>query len=259
MNTSQQEYQASLLKDITGKSTQGRAPHKGLEVYQRNLRANACRALSITFPVVSKLVGNRQFSHLTHVFLHAHPPHFGDWGEWGDNFPAWIKNQPVSEEHPYLSDCATLDWLHHQCERSCNYNLDANSFLQLGDENAENGCFTCNPTLRSFSSNYPVHDIWKLYQLNKDDDAEEKGKDLAGIQHLLNGSSPKNVILWRQQWKVQVRTISTLEGTWLSLLQKGMPLGEALTALGDDSFSLEEWLPLAISQHKIIKFQLHNK
>ena len=63
---------------------------QGLDIYRRNLLANAQRALSITFPTVFELLGSSVSKNLVYQFLRLSPPSQGDWSQWGEDFPQFI-------------------------------------------------------------------------------------------------------------------------------------------------------------------------
>ena len=91
---------------------------RGLEIYRRNLHASAARALSISYPTTTQLLGEE----LMGLFAAQHIRLVGkstfDWADWGRQFPYWLKQHPISTEHPYLADIAHLDWAIHRADRA---------------------------------------------------------------------------------------------------------------------------------------------
>lgn len=55
---------------------------QGIDIYRRNLLANAQRALSITFPTVFELLDSDVSAALVKQFLQTSPPTQGDWAQW---------------------------------------------------------------------------------------------------------------------------------------------------------------------------------
>lgn len=52
---------------------------QGINIYRRNLMANAIRALSISFPTIFELLDSDVSEQITHKFLKLSPPNQGDW------------------------------------------------------------------------------------------------------------------------------------------------------------------------------------
>jgi len=86
---------------------------RGVEVYRRNLLANAQRALSISFPTVFCLLGSDVSDNLVLQFLNLCPPEQGDRVQWGEELADFIAVNQIASDYPDLPDCATLDWLIH--------------------------------------------------------------------------------------------------------------------------------------------------
>ena len=59
---------------------------QGIDIYRRNLLANAQRALSISFPTVFQLLDSNVSKNLVYQFLRISPPSQGDWTQWGADF-----------------------------------------------------------------------------------------------------------------------------------------------------------------------------
>ncbi|MRI33121.1 hypothetical protein EOPP23_09010 [Endozoicomonas sp. OPT23] len=259
------EEQNSLLAAITERGPVSEFELKGLKAYQRNLKANATRALEISFPVVAQLLGNEAFKLICSEFLQTSLPQVGDWGEWGEGLSDWLKGHEVSAELPYISDCAKLDWLHHQAERAEDYQLNAESYQLLASDDAALGTLLVNPTAQIFESNFPVVDIWLAHNLPEKDRTEF----LEAAKEKLQQCQGQVVLLWRQHWHVQVRAISSEEHLWLGYLSDKQSLEQALSQLEqtrfeqsqseksqtEHHFTFEQWLPGAIESHLITGFE----
>lgn len=254
MTVNNSKQQNSLLAAIADRSHQATFNQAGLAAYRRNLQANAARALSISFPVTYELLGEELFQSLVSEFLAVSLPEIGDWAEWGSKFPDWLNSHKTCEEIPYISDCAKLDWLHHQAERAEDYNFEPESYQQLADQNAAAGTLIVNPTSQVFTSDYPVVDIWLAHNLPEKDRAEF----MASAREKLAEQKGQTVLLWRQHWQVQVRAIHAEECHWLEYLSAGFSLEKSLNQLEEDfsapGFAFDQWLPGAIESHLVTGF-----
>ena len=243
--------QNNLLAAIVGLDSTSVFNQKGLEAYQRNFKANACRALSISFPVVYQLLGEELFNELVSVFSVQSIPDIGDWSEWGSEFPNWLAQHDISNEFPYLKDCAQLDWLHHQCERAENPTLDFDSFQWLADENAAAGTLTVNSTAVIFHSRFPIVDIWQVHQ----EQTGNQSEPFASIRKKLAEQEEQTALVVRHHWQAKVTALNATEQQWLNLLLAGSSLEHAIEQM-PEHFSFEQWLPEAIEKHLITGFKL---
>ncbi|MEH6357825.1 MAG: DNA-binding domain-containing protein [Pseudomonadales bacterium] len=239
--------QSALVSAIYGHSSDQIFDTNGLTVYQNSLAANADRALAISFPTIQQLVGEQGFSHLSNAFLHDFPLIRGDWGEWGREFPAWLEANEQLQDYPYFSDCAQLDWCCHVSERATDETLDVESLGLLADGHAYQLKLRCSSSVKLVTSAYPIVDIWNAHHLYEGE-AQTAEHALALAAQNLAQQAAQNALVWRPQWKAQVRAISTAEILWYHLLQQGESIGAALDELHDSDFSFESWLPDALSQ-----------
>ena len=71
------------------------SPHlSALWPYLPSRRANAQRALAITYPTVVQLLGDDAFGVLSQRLLNQSPHGRADWGAWGEGFAACLAQQP---------------------------------------------------------------------------------------------------------------------------------------------------------------------
>ncbi|WP_281648490.1 DNA-binding domain-containing protein [Parendozoicomonas sp. Alg238-R29] len=245
-------YQPLLMDAIASQESHSDFDRGGLEIYQRNLLANAARSLSLSYPTVEQLVGEDSFKILSRDFIAVTSPTQGDWAEWGESFPRWLADHSIADMYPYIPDCAALDWQHHQCERAGNTQINTESFQLLAEEEAENGLLLNNSTLKTVTSEYPIFDIWMAHHGVED----LKQKHLAQAKEKLDNKTGQTVLIWRKQWKVHIKRVLAPEKEWVNLIRNRTPLGLALETIQNEPFAFESWLPEAISEHLITEFQL---
>ena len=222
---------------------------RGLEIYQRNLTANATNALKITFPTVLKLIGDDVFTYAVTQLIKQDPPSAGDWGLWGERFPVVLKYLGALQAFPYVADIATLDFLLHQSARDKDSELDMNSISLLASCELDELRIVLNPALQLLTSEFPVVDIYNA----NNNSLEHAEYYLQQAQQKLLSGVGQVALIYRPQFKSLVLLLSSSEHDWLILMQKDFSIGEALDALlhRKQEFSLEAWLPLAIEQNLI--------
>jgi len=242
--------QQALMDAILGQKKNNAFENRGLEIYQRNLLASAERALQITFPTVLQLMGEELFKHATKNLLQKTPPSKGDWALWGDEFPALLRAMQQLEYYPYVADCAELDLVRHKLERAKDSEMDMASLQLLAELEPDDIKIVLTENLKLFSSDFPIVDIYQGH-------VEPQKNESTWLQQAktkLENRQGQKVLLYRPQFKAQVRVLDSDEYHFLSLLKDGITLGHALDLMiseGHSDFSFEQWLPQAIQQNLI--------
>lgn len=227
---------------------------QGLDIYRRSLRANACRALGISFPTAEKLLGAEAFAASVAAYLAYAPPIAGDWGVWGESFPTWLDQQQMACEFPYVSDCARLDWLCHMAERAPDTSFEWESLLDLTASDPYSCRLVLSPGIAMLTSPFPIVDIWCAHQ-------DEAGMEIAALQRVsasISAGAPQIALVWRKQWKAHVRALTNTELLWFSLLKSNCSLGNALDQMAGSEFSFTTWLIEAIRE-KTISHTTHTR
>jgi len=238
------DIQSRLLKSIFLPSNDDGFDSSGLDVYRRNLRVTASKALGISFPTVLALIGEELFQHATEKLLQESPPTHGDWGLWGDGFAEVLSQLDQLLDYPFIADCAILDFKHHELERAANSQVDMTSLQLLKEKNPDQIKLILNPNIKIIESKYPIADIWHGIR------AAEKEK--LQLLHSAISSAPNSngqmVLLYRPQFQVMVRVLSETERGWMQALET-YSLESALTLMESKDFSFEQWLLDAVQQH----------
>lgn len=225
-----------------------------IAVYQRNRWATAERSLSISFPTVYQLLGEG-FGVLARKFLIAEPNTHADWGDWGENFSAYIKTTPLEHTLPYLSDCATLDWLIHSIERNNNSIMDTSSLALLENTIPEKIYIAPNKNIALIKSDYPLYAIWKMHQAEED---SAHWEEIAKEHYHKENRDTEHLIIFRKEWRAIPLPINEGEYIFMENLNNGYSLSEALDSIIKTDFNFTEWLLCAVKNHWISSIFLHN-
>jgi len=224
----------------------------GISVYQNNLKANAERALAITYPSVKTIIGEENFRYATTQYLHEFLKTTADWGLWGEHLADFLAQQTLIESLPYLPDIARLDWALHQSYRAKNSESNINSFYLLEQEDSTNLRFELANGIFVISSPFPIIAIRDYFkrELRFDQGAFETSIEKAINQDQI--SSGFHALVYRQGLEVELDTISSAESYWYQLLIKGTLIGQALDSIEAYDFELSSWLPKAIQQQLVV-------
>ena len=227
---------------------------QGVDIYRRNLLANATRSLSISFPTLFQLLDSDVSDLLTHQLLHYSAPIQGDWGQWGAHLPSLIEQSTMIENYPYLADCARLDWAIHLALHGADQMLDKSSLQRLADTELKHLVVEFNQNLLLIDSDFPLDDIFYAHhgeaQLDKD-------TAMSRAQHALAGDLVRqSYLVFRPEFQPKVTVITQSEAVFMQQLMVGLSLENALDSVGEDStFSFEQWLINAIERNLITCFK----
>lgn len=224
----------------------------GINVYQNNLKANAERALAITYPSVKTIIGDENFRYATTQYLHEFFKSTADWGLWGEHLADFLAQQTLIESLPYLPDIARLDWALHQSYRAKNSESNINSFYLLEQEGSANLRFELADGLFVISSPFPIIAIRDYF---KREPIFDQGAFETCMQEAINQgqtSSGFHALVYRQGLEVKLDTISSAESYWYQLLIKSTLIGQALDSIEAYDFELSSWLPKAIQQQLVV-------
>lgn len=227
---------------------------QGINIYRRNLLANAQRALSITYPTIFKLLDSDISEDLLQQFLQLSPPYQGDWAQWGENFPNFIATNIIASDYPYLPDCAHLDWQFHCAIHGQDQSLIQSSLALLGDTDPKNIHILFNENVALINTQYPIDDIFDAHhheQLSQRDSAMKSAQ-----MALLNGITSGTVMISRPLYQPKITRLTEVDAEFMQALMSGKSLAECLDVVNHHStFSFEKWLLAALEQNLIYKFQ----
>jgi hypothetical protein len=227
---------------------------RGINIYQRNLLANAQRALSISFPTIFKLLDSDVSEQITLQFLKASPPVQGDWAQWGGAFSSFIETTDIGDEYSYLSDCAALDWHVHGAQHGIDQTFELSSLQKLSDFEPEHIFIKFNQNVKLMKTVYPITDIF--YAHHGDDEQQRKANMNNAQQALASTLEEQTVMIYRPEFQPKVTTLMAGENIFMHSLMSGLSLAESLSnANGNSHFSFEQWLVKAIERNLIYYFK----
>lgn len=223
---------------------------KGIEVYRRNLLASAARALEISFPTISQLLGRESMQALAALYYDDYPLTAADWGEWGEHLAIWLSQQEILHDIPYLADVAKLDWLCHSIERSEAPENTATSIAML--DVADSNILQLKPTnhLAVMVSRFPLWEIWQAHH------AEQESR--AGWLDLANQPLPKcaqqYLLISRELWRASPSVIPQEQYLFFHTLFQGNTLASAITPISNMELQELPWLNSALQRCLAIGF-----
>lgn len=148
-----------------------RRSQQGLAAYQRSVLANRVGALTATYPVLERIVGEEFFRMLARRYARACPSSSGDLNEYGESFAEFMRDQPELESLGYLPDVARLEWCVQTAALAADAEAQDFSALQAcTPEQWDELRFVTDPSVLRLDSAWPLVAIWEVNQPGYDGD-----------------------------------------------------------------------------------------
>ncbi|MAS26619.1 MAG: hypothetical protein CMI08_12475 [Oceanospirillaceae bacterium] len=223
----------------------------GMNVYRNNLIMTAERALSLSYPVLKKMLGPEAMTILARQLLQQETPHQGDWAEWGSSLDWLIVSSELHEEHPYLADMASFEWRIHSLLRSPLNGFAADSLRLLAAHPLQQLGVRFVPSLSVFVSEYPVA---QLRQLHRPLQEHYLPAESAVFDVFSERAEHEYSLLWLNAAGLQIQSLSEAEYDWFQHLLQGQSLDEVIDATPQVDFA--RWLSNAIQCGWLTEFYL---
>ncbi|GGF83241.1 HvfC/BufC family peptide modification chaperone [Alteromonas lipolytica] len=237
-----QRYQADLLQAIH--SDPGQA---GLAVYQYNLYSTAQRSLSLSFPVVTKMLGEDALYILSRRLLREELPVSGDWADWGYGLVSLLRTSELHATHPYLTEMAGFEWAFHSASRQRHLKLEVDSLARLQTQDPDAIYLQLQPSLQLISSQYPLHGLWQLHRDYDESNVPAK----AQLEKVMNSEESGCYVIAQGAENTSVTVTNSLEYQWLDGVRQGLSVGALLDAYPALDFAA--WLSAALQKGWIVR------
>ena len=211
---------------------------KGLMgIYQQSSIANIMHSMKLTYPVIEKLVGHDFFNGTCRQFIRLHWPITANMEDYGFEFANFLEEFKHTRQITYLSDVARLEWLFHQSSLADDsITIDWLRLSQVPADDALALKFVLAPSVRLFSSSFPVNDIWQMNQECSLDDPN------SSVNINLESSQKVSLLLFRKHLKVDILVVTPEEFALLELLMNKQTLANAIEVVAtvNDTCSLDD-------------------
>jgi len=209
---------------------------KGLMgIYQSSAIANITQALTLTYPVIDKLVGEVFFRATCREFIYVTWPKSGNMDDYGAEFADFLASFEHAKDLTYLKDVARLEWAFHQSSLADDADItdwaslsQVNDILQLQ--------FTLAPAVRLLTSTFPIDKIWQLNQTSNLNNTE------TNINQAMDEDT--YLVIARRGLKTEIVSIDSGEYALLAAIEQKLNFEQAITAAtsAQPSISIDESL-----------------
>jgi hypothetical protein len=135
---------------------------RSLALYRRLIRNNYMQALKITYPVLSRFIGERYFRRIARGYGKKYPSISGDLFLYGRHLFEFLNKLQVS---PLLGELARLEWACHEVYQAADaLPLSGERLSTLASMDPSQVIFQVHAAVRLLSFPFPVHRIWLALQ-----------------------------------------------------------------------------------------------
>ena len=222
-------------------------PAANLDVYRHNVEWQFRNALSLSFPVVRRRVGEDYFRQLAFHYRQAFPSRSGDLHWIGRHFAEFLTAHLAGSDYAWLADLAGLEWSREVAsiaEVLPAVSADSLASFTLGD--LEHLVFTLQPSLQLGNSEYPVVSVWQNNQVENAPPVDQSMGSEAYMV-LAGYDSPRMTRLDPQLF------------SFLAALASKAPLGAAMSGAEVDESSLLRALQFLFSQELVCGIHSENR
>jgi len=194
-----------------------------LAIYQNNVRGALQNTLAQIYPICCKILGDKYFKQLAHLYITNHPSRHYDLNQYGDLFADFLhshcQHQNELNNYLYLSDLAKLEWFYQQIYYAADAStFDFSAFAQLTEKQQTQSVFNLSPCIEFICSDYPIHSIWLANQA--------KGNEQQYVKY-----QAENICIFRQNNQIQILLIDKKTTELLTIIKQDLTL-EAMSKAG---------------------------
>jgi putative DNA-binding protein len=218
-------------------------PPANLSIYRNNASTGFRTALELTFPVLRRRVGEDYFRQLAHEYRQRSPSTSGDLHWVGRGFAGFLDGY-LSGDYAWLADLARLEWSRAECLVAVELPpISANALARFAAHEFEHLVFGLQRALRLHSSSYPVFTVWLTNQV---ENAPPVDQSLG---------SERGMVRPRTEFP-EVCPLDPLLFSFLSALQAGLPLGDAIGAANIEVGALTQALEFVFNEGLVSSLSL---
>jgi len=216
-----------MAKDIDSRSISAQGL---MGIYQNSGIANISQALSLTYPVIEKLVGEDFFRATCGQYIAVNWPKSGNMDDYGSEFPDFLAQFEHAKHLVYLKDVARLEWIFHLSSLAEDANFTDWSTLAQVTEILQLQ-FLLAPSVNLINSIFPIDEIWQFNQSGNSSDFDVKAVVNININDTFNDKSEDKMIhllVFRQALKTIIMPISIGEFSLLQAIEQGQNFEQAI-------------------------------
>ena len=196
---------------VAGAIHPGESALRSVALYRRLIRNNYTQVLKITYPVLSRFVGERYFGIVARWYLKKYPSTSGDLFPYGRHLLAFLN---VVHIPPLLAELARLEWACHEVYQAADsLPLSGEQLRAIASGDPSQVTFHLHAASRLLSFPFPVHRVWLALQ------PEAPADDVVDLPL---PEQETGVVVTRGDGKVQVTPLARTDYLLLEAMSRGV-------------------------------------
>ncbi|MBK8119294.1 MAG: putative DNA-binding domain-containing protein [Sulfuritalea sp.] len=198
-------------------SSDGKPPL--LHLYRHAYRSRLTEALRENYPVLHRVLGDKEFDRVAAAFVTACPSRRPSIRWFGDELAVYLEREPQQIPHPALIDLVRMEWaLGIAFDGAEAPVLRVNALTQLPAEDWPALRFRPHPTLALLYLDWAVEALWSAVSADPEADTDPPE------------ALPHHLLVWRRDQRTQWRSVTDEEAELLAACLTGKPFAELCAA-----------------------------
>jgi hypothetical protein len=203
------------------------------DVYRNNVVVSLINALASRYPVVRRLLWDEGFNTVARLYIEQAPPRSPVLLEYGDGFPAFVRNFGMCPARDYVADVAELETARVRAYHAPDVvALNSQAFAGLEAAELARLRVVFHPSVTLLKSRFPIVTIWEAQQA-----------DGGGY---LREWKQESALIARPQLDVEVSRLPAGSYEFLSALACGITVGAAIERAQTNSAEFDLGASLAV-------------
>jgi hypothetical protein len=242
---------AAALKDADPRASTDASgcalrPVTNLAVYRNNAEWQFRNALSLSYPVLNRRVGDDYFRQLARLYRQKFPSRSGDLQWVGRHFATFLDEHLSGGDYAWLADLARLEWARELASLADpRPAVGAECLSRFAPEELDQLVFALQPSLQLLSSPYPVHSVWLANQQ-------------AIASPVDQSMGPEQFMVLSRDDHVEVARLLPPLFSYLCAIGEGQTLGEAMDSTGMDEGALLGALRFSFAQSLVVAVSIQS-
>lgn len=218
--------QASFLGDVTGQESRNasaRVPIFELppcdttetrwDIYNSGYVARLVEAIENDYPATRRILGAGPFGSLVARYVRRCPPRSHDIGRAGDRLSAFLAQDPLTHDLPFLPDLARLEWCLAEAFIAADVEpLAWSALAALDADTVADTIFRLRPGTSLVDTRWPLLDLLSAKDMS-DSEVSVRMDDCS-----------RSVLVYRQGLEVRHRAIPADDADFLEVVARGLRL-----------------------------------
>lgn len=219
--------------------------NKQVNIYRSSIHSGLINALSDIYPVCEQVTGESFFYAMSDVYIQSHPSSSPDLADFGDDFSEFIMQFPHTQNMPYLSGVAEIEWAYHRAFHALDEaGFDFVSFSAYSVDELMQCIFLLPASCNFVESNYPVDEIWNMHQTDS-------------VVEMQLQLEPRYFMIFRKGYDIHIDKLTGEQYSFLQSINKNMPFVEVCEEF-TETLDASQLLVECLQRGWINKIEIHD-